>query len=206
MASHSYHHGDLRRALLQVALEAIEEHGPTALSLRDLARRAGVSHAAPAHHFGDKSGLLTALAAQGYDLLAEEVTSAYETSGSLADAGAGYVRFAVDHPAHFEVMFRPDLYDIDDEELVAARERAARSLRRSVSGDGGQPAGPPTSDPASLAAWSLAHGFATLLVTGNVTAADPTETFRQVAAAFLLGSAAVEAPSAQASIRASSSS
>lgn len=206
MASHSYHHGDLRRVLLQVAVEAIGERGPTALSLRDLARRAGVSHAAPAHHFGDKSGLLTALAAQGYDLLAEEVTSAYETSGSLADAGAGYVRFAVDHRAQFEVMFRPDLYGVDDEELVAARERAARALRRSVFGAGEQPAGPPPGDPGSLAAWSLAHGFATLLVTGNVTAADPTETFRQVAAAFALGFAAAEKAPAQASIRASSSS
>ncbi len=67
----AYHHGDLRRALLAAALEAIEESGPAALSLRDLARRAGVSHAAPAHHFGDKAGLLTALAAEGFDLLAD---------------------------------------------------------------------------------------------------------------------------------------
>src|SRR3954470_22873415 len=136
----------------------MDRSGPTALSLRDLARRAGVSHAAPAHHFGDKSGLLTALAAQGYDLLAEEVTSAYETSGSLAGAGAGYVRFAVDQRAHFEVMFRPDLYDIDDEELVAARERAARPAAAGVPAITDQPPGPPASDPASLAAWSLAHG------------------------------------------------
>ena len=61
----AYHHGDLRRALLAAALEAVGEVGPAALSLRDLARRAGVSHAAPAHHFGDKAGLLTALAARG---------------------------------------------------------------------------------------------------------------------------------------------
>src|SRR6266536_5182875 len=70
MAKRAYHHGDLRRALLVAAVEVIEESGPAALSLRDLARRAGVSHAAPQHHFGDKAGLLTAVAAEGYRRLA----------------------------------------------------------------------------------------------------------------------------------------
>lgn len=102
--SRAYHHGDLRRALLAAALEAIEEVGPTALSLRDLARRAGVSHAAPAHHFGDKAGLLTALAAQGFDLLAQALVQAGD---DLLEAGVAYVDFAVRHRAYFEVMFRP---------------------------------------------------------------------------------------------------
>src|SRR6186713_342124 len=71
-----YHHGDLPRALLEAAVEAIAEVGPAAVSLRDLARRAGVSHAAPAHHFGDKAGLLTALAIEGFELLTAELTRA----------------------------------------------------------------------------------------------------------------------------------
>src|SRR5918994_1639788 len=79
-----YHHGDLRRTLLAAAVDAIAESGPTALSLRDLARRAGVSHAAPAHHFGDKAGLLTALAAEGYELLGEALETAVRT-GDFAE-------------------------------------------------------------------------------------------------------------------------
>ena len=68
-----YHHGDLRRTMLAAAVSAITESGSAAVSLRELARRAGVSNAAPTHHFGDKAGLLTAVAAEGYDLLAEAV-------------------------------------------------------------------------------------------------------------------------------------
>ncbi len=107
----SYHHGDLRRVLLSTAAEAIAESGPAALSLRELARRAGVSHAAPAHHFGDKAGLLTALATQGFDLLADALRQAGD---DLLDTGVAYVGFAVRHRAHFDVMFRPELYRADD--------------------------------------------------------------------------------------------
>ena len=119
-----YHHGHLRRALLDAAASVIAESGVAALSLRDLSRRAGVSHAAPTHHFKDKAGLLTALAAEGYDRL----SAALEAADTFLDAGVAYVHFAVTHPAHFAVMFRPDLYHADDPVLVAARERAgARS-------------------------------------------------------------------------------
>ncbi|MBQ1074503.1 TetR/AcrR family transcriptional regulator [Micromonospora sp. C31] len=158
-----YHHGDLRRVLLAAAVRVIEESGPAALSLRDLARRAGVSHAAPAHHFGDKSGLLTALATEGYRLLAEALHAA---GGDLLDRGVAYVGFAVDHRAHFEVMFRPDLYRCDAHELVAARQRAGDALH---SGVAALPEGRPTAqDPQgdALAAWSIVHGFATLWLSG----------------------------------------
>src|SRR5947207_11340311 len=106
----AYHHGDLRRALMAAAIEAIGEHGPAAVSLRDLARRANVSHAAPAHHFKDKAGLLTAIAVDGYDMLGDALRADAGQAGPLLDVGASYVRFALEHPAHFEVMFRPDLY------------------------------------------------------------------------------------------------
>src|SRR2546423_2801057 len=106
----AYHHGDLRRTLLAAAVEAIAEHGPAAISLRDLARRADVSHAAPAHHFGDKAGLLTAIAAEGYLLLAAALHDAAARTGSFLEVGVAYVGFAVDQPAHFAVMYRPDLY------------------------------------------------------------------------------------------------
>ncbi|MEJ3742057.1 TetR/AcrR family transcriptional regulator [Actinomycetes bacterium KLBMP 9797] len=161
----SYHHGDLRRALLAAAVTAIEESGPAALSLRELARRAGVSHAAPAHHFGDKSGLLTALAIEGFDGLAAALTEAHERTGDLREVGVAYVKFAVDHRAHFEVMFRPELYQADDPQVIAARERAGSVLSGGVANlPAEQTGGDPL--PAQLAAWSIVHGFATLWLGG----------------------------------------
>src|SRR5918998_1426102 len=92
-----YHHGNLRRAVLDAAITAIAESGPDALSLRQLATRIGVSHGAPAHHFGDRAGLLTAVAAEGYELLAEALTAAQRQAGDFLDVGVAYVRFAVEH-------------------------------------------------------------------------------------------------------------
>src|SRR5215469_3043551 len=92
-----YHHGDLRATLLRAAVEAIGDAGPAATSLREVARRAGVSHAAAAYHFGDKAGLLTAVAVQGYHLLAQELRGARDADRSLLEMGVAYVRFAVRH-------------------------------------------------------------------------------------------------------------
>ncbi|MFT2020528.1 TetR/AcrR family transcriptional regulator [Streptomyces sp. 796.1] len=125
MATRPYHHGDLRRTLLAAAAATIAERGVAGLSLRALAHSAGVSHAAPTHHFGDKRGLLTALAAEGHGMLADALGSA---GGDLLAVGVAYVRFAVEHRAHFAVMFQPDLYDTNDPQVSAARERANRSL------------------------------------------------------------------------------
>ncbi|RFU87888.1 TetR/AcrR family transcriptional regulator [Streptomyces triticagri] len=172
-----YHHGDLRRSILAAALEVIADQGPAALSLRDLARRAGVSHAAPAHHFRDRTGLLTAIAAEGYALLAETLSAA----DGLREAGVRYVRFAREHPAHFVVMFRPELLRTQDLELATAQALASHSLRSAV---GSVPAEERGEDArlAGVAAWSLAHGFATLLLSHNLDDAvgerDPEDVFR----------------------------
>jgi AcrR family transcriptional regulator len=174
-----YHHGDLRRAILDAAVESIEAHGSAALSLRDLARRAGVSHAAPIHHFGDKAGVLTALAAEGYELLADALVAAGD---DFVDAGVAYVRFAVTHKAHFEVMFRPDAYHRDDVEVTVARERAGQALVAGVhtrTARTGRQA-----ELTGIAAWSLVHGFATLWLTGALPESlgeDLTVTARDVA-------------------------
>jgi AcrR family transcriptional regulator len=176
-----YHHGDLRRALLRAAVEAIEESGPAALSLRDLARRAGVSHAAPAYHFGDKAGLLGAIAADGFRRLAATLREAYQTTGSFLEVGVAYVRFAVTHRAHFEVMFRPELYRPDDPEVAAARA-ASRSLLYGPLGGGSEPS--PENVHAATAAWSLVHGVATLWLNRNLPPQlgdDPEQITRQVA-------------------------
>ncbi|WP_329119694.1 TetR/AcrR family transcriptional regulator [Streptomyces sp. NBC_01353] len=181
MSSRStYHHGDLRQAVLSAALDVIATEGPSALSLRDLARRAGVSHAAPAHHFKDRAGLLTAVATEGFDLLAAALAQAKD----LKDAGVRYVRFATEHPAHFQVMFQPDLHRPDDPELLAAKERAGAGLRAGIAGVPADGRGP-DARLAGVAAWSLAHGFATLLLSHNLAGPigeqDPEEVFRTLA-------------------------
>ena len=175
-----YHHGDLRRAILTAALDVIAADGPAALSLRDLARRAGVSHAAPAHHFKDRTGLLTAIAAEGFGLLAGAIGEAAD----LKDAGVRYVRFAREHPAHFQVMFAPELLRDGDLELTTARALATDALRHAVSAVPPEGRGP-DDRLAGVAAWSLAHGFATLLLGRNLDGAvgerDPEEVFRALA-------------------------
>ncbi|MDQ0795933.1 TetR/AcrR family transcriptional regulator [Streptomyces sp. B1I3] len=176
----TYHHGDLRRAVLTAALDTIAADGPDALSLRGLARRAGVSHAAPAHHFKDRTGLLTAVAAEGYDLFADALAEAPD----LRERGVAYVRFAIGHPAHFQVMFRPELHHADDPGLIAAKARATDALRSGISGLSGTSRGD-DDRLAGIAAWSLAHGFSTLLLSGNLDAPvggrDPGEVFRVIA-------------------------
>jgi AcrR family transcriptional regulator len=161
-----YHHGDLRRAVLDGALTAIAADGPATLSLRDVARRAGVSHAAPAHHFGDKAGVLTAIAAEGYTLLAAALRNALADGDDLMQGGIAYIRFALEHRAHFEVMFRPELYRPDDQAVVAARQAAAEIMFGAV-GDILGEAGEEEVWGGVLAVWSFTHGFATLMLDSN---------------------------------------
>ena len=178
-----YHHGDLPRALLEAALQAIAEVGPAAVSLRDLARRTGVSHAAPAHHFGDKAGLLTAVAADGFRRLAATLGDTYQATGSFLEVGVAYVGFAVTHRAYFEVMFRPELYHGDDPELVRARD-AARALLYPPAAEAATSPDGDDNVRAGVAAWSLVHGLATLWLNHNLPPQlgdDPEQITRDVA-------------------------
>jgi AcrR family transcriptional regulator len=177
-----YHHGDLRRAVLAAAVDAITEHGPAGVSLRDLARRVGVSHAGPVHHFKDKAGLLTALAAEGFALLADALTTTRAQTDSFVELGVSYVRFAVRHRAHFEVMFRPDLHHADDPALAEARARAGAVLAGGV--EALRADDPRT---AGVAAWSIVHGFATLWNTGNLAGDDDVEDLARRVAGMLFG-------------------
>ena len=123
MAS-DYHHGDLPTALRAAAVELIAESGPNGFSLREVARRAGVSHAAPAHHFGGTEGLLTSVAAEGYARVAQEMERAAASATSARDhlikCGRAYVETALANPGHYGVMIDNDYVDHDNEELLAA--------------------------------------------------------------------------------------
>jgi AcrR family transcriptional regulator len=177
----TYHHGNLRRELLDAALDEIRTEGAAGLSLRELARRAGVSHAAPAHHFGDKTGLLTAIAVEGFELLGDALRAGHE-HGRFLDVGLAYLQFAVDHPAHFEVMFRPDLYRADDADLVAAEAQTSALLY----GPAGEEFPDVDTTLVATAGWAFVHGFASLWINGNLKhlGDDPIAAARDTATAM----------------------
>jgi AcrR family transcriptional regulator len=138
----------------------------------------GVSHAAATYHFGDKAGLLTAVATEGYRRLAETLRAEHQASQSFLEVGVAYVRFAVTHRGYFEVMFRPELYHPSDPELLSARAASAAMLYRSDRPD-------PARMATGIAAWALMHGVATLWLNGNMPAPlgdDPEAIARLVAA------------------------
>jgi AcrR family transcriptional regulator len=176
--SDTYHHGDLKAAILAQAAALVAERGADGVSLRELARAACVSHAAPAHHFTDRRGLFTALATEGFWMLAEALTGARP---DFLAAALAYVRFALDHPGHYEVMFDKSLYDAGNPGLIAAETAAGAELSAGVGTlDDARAKDDP--DAAALAAWSLVHGFSLLWLNGAVdTSVDPMATVRRVA-------------------------
>ncbi len=131
-----YHHGDLPNALRCAAVEVIDERGLGAFSLREVARRAGVSHTAPAHHFGDMRGLLTSVAAEGFEALYAATAAAAagidDPVERLIAIGEAYVRLARSNHAHCEVMFRVDVIDPDDPTLLEHGMQAYAVLEDTV--------------------------------------------------------------------------
>lgn len=169
----SYHHGRLREALLEAALALVTEQGATALSLREVARRAGVSHAAPAHHFGDKAGLLTALATEGFLRFTEALHRGAARGGDdprlrFQWQGWAYVMFAAEHRPYFQVMFRPELLRRDDPALVQASLAAYQVLLETVRATLGKDADEDELSLRATIAWAEAHGLATLWLDGNL--------------------------------------
>jgi AcrR family transcriptional regulator len=157
-SARAYHHGELRPALLRAAAKVLEKDGPGALSLRELARRAGVSHNAPYRHFSGREALLAALAADGFRLLGEALTRA--TGRAMGEA---YVRFALEHPQRFRLMFGGHLSFGRHPRLAEAAGRPYEALL------GAFRAQPSIGDAekAAAAAWSLVHGLAHLLLDGH---------------------------------------
>jgi len=174
-----YHHGDLPRAIQEAALALIGEVGPDGFTLREVARRIGVSHAAPYRHFADKRALMTALAAEGSRKLGEDIAAALGAAGPdlrarFLAASHAYVRFAIDQPALFQVLFFSTEVDTTHREVVAARERTFGLLLSYIAE--AQAAGffgPGEPMEIAMAIWSMHHGLASLASIGAVERTGP---------------------------------
>jgi AcrR family transcriptional regulator len=191
-AGNSYHHGDLRAACLRAAIELLEEDGTAGLSLRAVARRAGVSPTAPYRHYADRDALLSAVAAEGYRDLATALISAHpspSTPDDLAAVAVAYVRFALDHPAMFRAMF-VEPCDPNGNERAGAAAAIAEYLSGLVQNAfrGADPAA------LSTAVWAFVHGLAFLHLDGKLDSSTPDLVVTQVRTAVLSLLSASSAP------------
>jgi AcrR family transcriptional regulator len=173
MTKNNYHHGDLAETLIKATVSLLKTKSVAALSLREVAREAGVSHSAPAHHFKDKAGLLTAVATEGHKLLTkalldkttipnQDATTKYRASGEA------YIRFAIAQPAHFEIMFRPELINRSDASYIehgkVARDILAHCVKEVIKEDG---LNAEQAEAMIISSWSQVHGFVILWLAGN---------------------------------------
>lgn len=183
----TYHHGDLKRALVEAALALIAEKGPKGFSLSEAARRAGVSPAAPYRHFADKAHLLAAVAEQGFNDLHHALQEAAEEFPAprqrMIEMSRRYVQWAVAHPDHYRVMFGEDMNKADHPGLLDAGTRAFDDLLDAIAlcmtaevirdGDPRRIAGP---------VWSVLHGIASLAIGGELRHVGVDETPEDLAA------------------------
>ena len=171
----SYHHGDVKRALTSAALSLVAEKGPKGFTLTEAARRAGVSAAAPYRHFADKAELLATVAEQGFRELHADLTAAADVAAEpkarVIELGRGYVRWAVTHPDHYQVMFGAETIKAGHPTLAVAAEQAFGDLLDAITKcqEAGIVEG---QDPREVAAplWSLVHGVASLAIGGELRA------------------------------------
>jgi AcrR family transcriptional regulator len=168
-----YHRVNLKQGLLDSAVALIGEVGPQAFTLREVARRAGVSHNAPYRHFRDKDDLLAAVAAQGFDRLTESMRKAMTQGSTGADrlrlAGRGYVQFALQWPQHIQVMFDTPPFDEARPEYAQASRHAFQTLLdaiAAVQAEGGLPRGDPHTF--AVVAWAGVHGLSKLAIGGRL--------------------------------------
>ncbi len=176
MTTKKYHHGDLKNALIRAGVELLSKEGVAALSLRKVAQEAGVSHAAPYAHFADKQALIAAISTEGYRMLFEQLTAvrtqyADDPKRQLMEAAWVYVQFAQTDPAHFRVTFSSAVeHEKDYPALVEMTEKSFGEVLKIV--EACQAAGLLRSGPADVMAvgvWSAVHGFAALLIDGQIS-------------------------------------
>lgn len=173
-----YHHGDLPNVVKQTALATLATDGPAALSLRQVAAQAGVSHTAPRHHFGDKQRLLTVLAVDGFDTLAAAMTRVLDTvdgpNEQLPALLSVYVAHHREHPGYAAIMWRTDLLDTTDPDLQRASLRTFQILHDAAASTETPMATILGPYRFALMLWSLAHGVSTLADRLTPALADAT--------------------------------
>jgi AcrR family transcriptional regulator len=183
-----YHHGDLQEALIAASEDILADQGAEGFTLREAARRAGVSPAAPAHHFGNAPGLLTEVAIRGYDELGGALKQAAARKGSdhekLHAQGLAYVAFALKHPGRFQMMFSGKRLVADDERLRATAKAAHREFEIVIDGLVARDpnASPKQAKIAATVAWSTVHGFAKLALEGKFGTPDTEAGRREIMA------------------------
>ena len=164
----SEQHGDVRRLVLDAAIAIIETDGADSLSMREVARQAGVSHQAPYHYFGDRSGIFAAISEEGFTGLAQAFRDVHETEMPAAKAGfIAYLNFSRQHVGHFRVMFRNDICGvITHASTQTAADSAFEELRLMVARITGPEIDPNNAFTFATMLWSLSHGLATLVIDG----------------------------------------
>ncbi|TVR89732.1 MAG: TetR/AcrR family transcriptional regulator [Spirochaetaceae bacterium] len=195
----SYHHGNLRDALIDTAFAMIEEDGVEALTIRRIAERVGVTHAAPAHHFADKNELMLALATEGFNRFSAALASVMHIADPLArlsEMGRAYVRFALDHPGAYRLIMGPALsriqmpvqqptgVGVSEDRGQAASEGTREMLETTVAEAmaGRRALGGASVSGVAFLAWSAMHGAAMLSLDGMMDcepSGDPAEEFQQ---------------------------
>ncbi|MEO0803856.1 MAG: TetR/AcrR family transcriptional regulator [Cyanobacteria bacterium J06642_2] len=171
----SYHHGNLRRALLDAALRVLEKRDAKSLSLREVARQAKVSHTAPYRHFAHKQALLAAVAEEGFMTFGEYLKAAKDKDivsplQALQHTGAAYVRYALEHPTHYRVMFGRDLEDCEAYPSLVSAANATFDILVEIVRAGQVKGVIKSGDTRQLAlgAWAQVHGLAMLLLDGQL--------------------------------------
>lgn len=166
----SYHHGNLREELLRCAFTLLESEGADAVTIRAVARSAGVAHSAPINHFSSKQALLTSLAARIFDALAEEIANALSTRTMtypevIRTFASTVVEYALAHPNRYRLLWRRDLLDNHDSELSAAMDRIYGLLIEKLGNDAR--VRKTSIETRAIALWSMVHGYVTMRLDGN---------------------------------------
>lgn len=176
-AKAQYHHGNLKQALIDVALDIVRTEGVSGISLRKVAKALDVTQTAPYSHFKDKKSLLATLAAIGFRLFAkrmsEEILEAADSKDILRGLGMGYVLFATEEPELFRLMFGEEMNGyVESEELLTSAAESYELISNAVSRSLDEQQSDRDRSTATTAAWSMVHGLATLIVDGKLDFPD----------------------------------
>ena len=172
MERETYHHGSLRAALIEQARALLDEGGPEAVTLRETARRAGVSAAATYRHFRDKDSLLAAVGAEGFEQFAERLAASVQGGRPFAEMGRAYVAFAMERPGLFRLMFSPLIQEREAHPVMAAASAKAFAVLQSAASAAGAPS--------PIFAWALAHGLSHLMLDGVLPAAEHADILKAI--------------------------